>query len=141
MKQPNYKQKIITKIDELLAHAGFSYGVYNNILNCLIKEPLLFLEGTELDRAKTILKELFACIEQAEMLLQMLFQDNSIKITNIPELKTFCDTKKITIKHKQEILISKTKTVQTWETKEQYKLYNAHTGKLESFAEIKSTTL
>ena len=96
-----------------------------------MKEPLLFLEGTELDRAKTILKELFACIEQSEMLLKMLFQDNSIQITNITELKTFCDTKKITIKHNQEHLISKTKTVKTWETEEQYKLYNANTGKLE----------
>ena len=128
----NYQKEIIKKIDELLEHAGDSYVVYNNILNHLMKEPLLFLEGEELDRAKTFLKELFACIEQSKMLLKMLFQDNSIQITNITELKTFCDTKKITIKHTQKRLISKTKTVQTWETKEQYKLYNAKTGKLEN---------
>ena len=131
MKEPNYKQNLIKKIDVLLTEAMACYLDYKNHLKDYEEEPKFFLDKEKTDRTTVLLKLLYLDIDQINMLLKILFNQKFISISSLTDLTTYNITKKIIIDYIIEKPFMKTGK----QTKRIYKYYNALTGKLKKLPE------
>lgn len=131
MKQPNYKQKLIKKIDELLTEAMTCYLDYKKHLKDYEEEPKFFLDKEKTDRTTVLLKSLYLDIDQINMLLKILFNQEFISIYSLTDLTTYNITKKIII----DYIIEKPFMETGSQTERVFRYYNAKTGKLQKLSE------
>ena len=80
MKEPNYKQKLIKKIDELLQQASDGYCGYCNHLEELKYNPTMFLDKEDTDRIYNLVKATDYLIQQVQLLLAILFEDKQVSM-------------------------------------------------------------
>lgn len=127
MKKINYRQKLINKIDELLQKTADSYCAYKNSVNAFEEDLFLFLDKENTERTTIFAKDIYANLEQVNLLLEILFDQEFIRVWSVKDLIYYSKTKKKKICYVITNPFMKT----GWQTEKIYKFYNAKTGELE----------
>lgn len=130
MKEPNYKQKLIKKIDELLQQASDGYCAYCNHLEELKYNPTMFLDKEYTDRIYNLVKATDYLIQQVQLLLAILFEDKQVsmfELDAIDDLKKYQKNKRVALSYRK---ITED-TIHSFEIRTFYIFYNAKTGELE----------